>query len=825
VVYAYGSSAAPTYASWDAANQTMTVHLQTNGKEPPSASSEATASAVAAAVNAASTAYGAQLAATAAGTGQVELSRGTGGLAYNTIISFNHGTTVSVDGTNVTVYLARGDYPDDQIVATAQDVADAINNDPIAGSMLKAGATGVGAFGTAEIQSSYQSMTVTDPYTLAQVLAEVPGTHNDLVYSVLNEPGAAIGAAGNQYSVVYQWPDPPAVTASTTARYDSATSTIIVTLGTSASVFLDEYARLYATPSLSTYHDAAESMRLARLAANTGTAASVASAVNALSSAENLHIGAKNAEGDSGLGLVTAGGPFQFQEGYDQPALFRVSQDGGLTWGPPTAISPSEFQTGGLYYNSQLGHASLTTNLPGGANDLVFTANYMGTWGDDVRVEYRAPSGANPSEAKVEVGPQPWNICVTLGTDAAGRVNTTAQQVMDLVNNHPEAGQLVTASLANYHEGGGGVVTVMDCVNLSTGEPYEIDGRTRITPLGYATATVAFDYNPPDQASPDLIFQALTHGSSGNAIGVRYTVSADAAVYGQGALYQDQVTISYETDELGRQIAVVHLATTSLPSCPDPENEREAYDQFQKLYPTYSCTSSRAVLSTAGDVLEALVAKNLAEPDTALVWASMEWKDEGWDSTAKVGPTGSTVWLTGGDDSLKASDYGVALKFVPDGSSLQVGDIFEVDVGWYNGDSGNLDIESMSGYRTTTNVAGDALLGANGADDNVLDTISRLSWALKHDDSELVAAELPKLKAAIEKITTMETNLGTKIIRNEFVLNNLELNKYAAETILSETEDADFTKLITDLKNAQTVYEAVLGTTGLTTKLTLLNYL
>jgi flagellin-like hook-associated protein FlgL len=470
-----------------------------------------------------------------------------------------------------------------------------------------------------------------------------------------------------------------------------------------------------------------------------------------------------------------------------------------------------------------LGHASLTTNLPGGENDLVFTANYLGTWGDDVRIEYRAP--ASPSTpASVTVGPQLWNICVNLATNAQGQIVTTAQEVMDMVNNHPEAGQLVTASLANYHEGGGGVVSVMDCSPLSTAEPYEVTGSTRITPLGYATKNVSFAYDTETAKCPNLIFQALEHGSAGNTIGVRYTMSADSSLYGD-ALYQDQVSITYETDELGRQIAVVHLATTTLPSCPDPQTELEAYNQFRELYPLYSCSTDRAVISTAGDVLEALVAKNLAEPDTALVWASMEFKDEGWDSTAKVGVTNGTQWLTGGDNGLNASDYGVALKFTPDGTALQVGDRYAVGVGWYNGDSGKLEIDSMPAYRTTTNVTGDSLLGANGAGDNVLDTIQRLSWALKTNDTELVEAELPKLKAAIEKVTTLETQVGTSLIRNQFVLSTLELNKYSSETILSETEDADFTRLITDLKNSQTVYEAVLGTTGLTTKLSLLNYI
>jgi flagellin-like hook-associated protein FlgL len=396
---------------------------------------------------------------------------------------------------------------------------------------------------------------------------------------------------------------------------------------------------------------------------------------------------------------------------------------------------------------------------------------------------------------------------------------------MEAMNNHPQASQLVTTSLANYHEGGNGIVRSMKCLSLTTGEPYEIDGQTQITPLGHATAEVRFPYSPPDQASPDLIYQALQHGSAGNSLGIRYTTSADPALYGSGVSFQDRVSIGYETMPNGDQIVVVHLATTSLPSCPDAETDRAAYDEWQKLYPVYSCTSSRAVLSTAGDVLQALVKKNLENPNSALVWASMDFKDEGWDSTAKVGPTAGTIWLSGGDDALREEDYGIGLKFIPDGTAMQVGDIFQVGVGWYNGDEENLDINAMNNYRNTMNLTGDQILGANGASDNVLDSVQRLYWGLMNNDSELIGKELPKLKEAIEKITTTETNVGTRIIRNQFVLNNLEQNKYATESTLSAIEDADFTRLITDLKNAQLIYEAVLGTTGLTTKLSLLNYI
>jgi flagellin-like hook-associated protein FlgL len=438
-------------------------------------------------------------------------------------------------------------------------------------------------------------------------------------------------------------------------------------------------------------------------------------------------------------------------------------------------------------------------------------------------LEYVQPNTPN-EELSVTLGPQAWNICVNLATDANGNVITTANDVVNAINNHPEVSQLVTAGLEDYHVGGNGIVRKMDCVSLSTGEPYEVHGQTRITPLGHATAAVTFPYTAPTTKSPDLIYQAIETGEAGNAIGIRYTMSADTSVY-PDAQYQDHVSISYETKDNGEQIVVVHLATVSLPSCPDPNTESDAYKAWRELYPVYSCSSSRTVTSTAGDVLEALVKENIENPESALVWASMDYKDEGWDSTAKVGVTDGNIWLTGGDDSLREEDYGVALRFIPDGSPLGLGDRFGVEVGWYNGDTNNLDVNVMNGYRTTMNVTGDTLLGANGEEENILDTLKRLEWALRHNDVEGVEAELPHLRVAIHKVTTQETKIGTALIRNEFVTNNLELNKYAAETTLSQVEDADFTTLITNLKNAQLVYEAVLGTTGLTTKLSLLNYI
>ncbi|MDR0548571.1 MAG: hypothetical protein LBI10_04060 [Deltaproteobacteria bacterium] len=841
VVYQYASSSvAPTTAVFDQANQTINVYLSVNGDPPynSSAASLATASDVTSALNLLSAATG--VVAQTTGSGIVELAKdqSVNPAPLKTTISFNHSIDVRVsNGREITVYLPINDQG--EISASVSAVAAAINNDPEASQLVVATASvvtnpspyyPVSTAGPMSLATNFQSLIPSDPYTLAFAQTEIAGTHNDLVFSVKNEPGAPIGSAGNAISIVYEYSQNPLTTSETTASYDASAQTITVTLGHDGPVYLLEYTRQYSDPKSAAFKDAKEADRLARLSARTATALDVASAVNSLSKSLdpslNPHVQATVADGDSGLGRVLPTLPLNLSQGYSQAALFRVSQDGGLTWGPPQAFSPSQFTTGQTFYNSQLGHASLTTNLAGAANDLVFTANYSGTWGDDVRIEFREPTpGTTNSPLSVTVGPALWNICVNLATDSAGTVITTANDVLKAINDHPEASQLVTVGLANYHEGGEGIVRALDCTALKTSPPYEVEGRTQITPLGHATALVAFDYKPPDQSSPDLIYQALAHGQAGNSVGIRYTTSADPNLYASGTLYQDRVSVSYEYLANGDQVAVVHLATEELPSCPDPDTDRLAYNEWLKLYPVYSCESGRAVVSTAGDVLEALVAKNLAAPASALVWASMDYKDEGWDTTAKVGPTNGTIWLSGGDDSLKAEDYGISLSFNPDGTAMQVGDRFEVAVGWYNGDQKALEVHAMNDYRTQINVTGDQVLGGNGDSDNVLDTVQRLYWGLQHGDTEMVERELPHLKAAIEKLTTMETNVGTRIIRNQFVLGNLEEDLYATETTLSQIEDADFTRLITDLKNAQLVYEAVLGSTGLTTKLSLLNYI
>lgn len=801
----------PTSTAWDAASNTLTVVLQTNS----SGRCAATAADAALAING------------AAPPGVTAAESGTGmGVMNVGSVSFNNLTTVAVNGEAITVYLERDNEANGgALIATAADVQAALGADPAAAALIN-GALLAGSDPLALVSPTAAAtpLVTGQPYTLAWAELDPKGSQNGLVWSVKNN-SAYMGEAGNAFSVAYNIPQNPFSSAAS-LTYNPATGEITVNLAVSASIYQKTFVQVYNNPSSGAYQNAEKANEMALEAAILTTANDVRAMVEAdpvLSQIVDVSL----MDGNSGLGKVNAVARTQFSDGYDQTALFRVSQDGGQTWGPAMSFSAGEYQTGDMFYNSTLGHASMTTNLPGKGNDLIFTASQLGTWGNDVRVEYSLPQPPS-RDLSITVGPETWNICVNLATDpVTGKVTTTAEDIMKAINSHPTASQLVTADLADYGEGGSGVVDVMKCTALTVGEPYQVNGRSVITPLGYATGTVSFSYAAASQSCPNIILQALEHGIGGNDIGIRYTTSADPTYYASASAangnYQDSTTIRYETTADGQTVLVVHLATEALPNC--PENDQEAADKWRELYPVYSCTEDRAVLTTAGDIVQSIINRNTADPESAVVWPSVEKWPDGLDSTAKVGPTSGTVWLSGGNETEDASNHGVNLQFLADGTALQVGDTFKVTVGWYRGDDQDIDINASSGYRTTINTTGGDLFGAEGEAGNILDTVQRLIWALEHNDSELIAKELPNLKSAIEQVTTLETKIGTRQIRNQFVTKNLEQAEYSAESLLSTVEDADFTKLITDLKNAQTVYEAVLGATGLTNGLSLLNYL
>jgi len=103
-------------------------------------------------------------------------------------------------------------------------------------------------------------------------------------------------------------------------------------------------------------------------------------------------------------------------------------------------------------------YARYETELNGDNNDIVFTALSLNEAGDKIRIEYVNP-GAPGSPLSVATATDPLTgiktITVNLATNAANRIVTRAEDIIEAVNNHATAGTWVEAALAPDNNGQG----------------------------------------------------------------------------------------------------------------------------------------------------------------------------------------------------------------------------------------------------------------------------------------------------------------------------------------------------------------------------------
>lgn len=162
----------------------------------------------------------------------------------------------------------------------------------------------------------------------------------------------------------------------------------------------------------------------------TSTAAQVIAAVNAHWFAGHL-VTAANGPGSSGATAVTAMAKTALAGGADMDAA----------------------------------HATLTTALAGGDNDIVWRAVVGGAAGNDITIAYVDP-GANDKPLGVAVVGNA--ITVNLATGPAGAITSTAGDIIAKMASTPTAAALVTGANAAANDGTG-VVTAMAATALTGG--------------------------------------------------------------------------------------------------------------------------------------------------------------------------------------------------------------------------------------------------------------------------------------------------------------------------------------------------------------------
>ena len=172
---------------------------------------------------------------------------------------------------------------------------------------------------------------------------------------------------------------------------------------------------------------------------------------------------------------------------------------------------------------------------------------------------------------------------------------------------------------------------------------------------------------------------------------------------------------------------------------------------------------------------------------------------------------------------------GVVLTFVDSGTDPAAGDIFYVQAqapGSYKGNDERLSVEIGKGVKFDYSISGASAFTAQGDGTvDIFQVLNDLKTALESNDPEGIGDQLDHLAGAADQINQNIAECGLKLNRLEAAqstLADLDLN---LTEMISNTQDADLTDLITQLTMKETALAASYAVASKIGNLTLLDFL
>lgn len=142
----------------------------------------------------------------------------------------------------------------------------------------------------------------------------------------------------------------------------------------------------------------------------------------------------------------------------------------------------------------------------------------------------------------------------------------------------------------------------------------------------------------------------------------------------------------------------------------------------------------------------------------------------------------------------------------------------------YHGDSGKSAIEVGPGIVISTNLVGDEVFMADGA--NAFDTVIDIEkHLLENDVASLSESDLGRIDAVVDNILNCRAEIGGKGKRLELVIDRIERDSISIESLLSKTEDIDFAEAIMRLYEQEIVYHSALSAASKSVQMGLLQFL
>ncbi len=141
----------------------------------------------------------------------------------------------------------------------------------------------------------------------------------------------------------------------------------------------------------------------------------------------------------------------------------------------------------------------------------------------------------------------------------------------------------------------------------------------------------------------------------------------------------------------------------------------------------------------------------------------------------------------------------------------------------YQGDTGSIQIEVARNQRVTINLNGSDIF--TGGPVNIFQTLDDVATDLRNDDITGLQADLDALDISISHILAKVGEVGAKTNHLESTKDSLlDLNLNVTE-MLSDLEDTDIAKAVTDLALYETAYQASLASSARLMQTTLLEFL
>jgi flagellar hook-associated protein 3 FlgL len=149
-----------------------------------------------------------------------------------------------------------------------------------------------------------------------------------------------------------------------------------------------------------------------------------------------------------------------------------------------------------------------------------------------------------------------------------------------------------------------------------------------------------------------------------------------------------------------------------------------------------------------------------------------------------------------------------------DGSAPQVADnLTSAVIGSYN-------VEVSQGVSLKANVN-----PGNVFSQELFDTVHNIQKALESGNTDALDTELGNLDNVMETLSAERSELGARYNRLEMIDDRLGQQEVVANRILSDNEDADIERVITDLKTQESVHRAALGVGARIIQPTLMDFL